>query len=159
MNEIDEIYHMFRTGLEVPAGPADPAFTEAWEIHTAVTHMVGVRLLEERMGASITAAEEVQLQLVRHARVLRVCQGMPLQVPRPAVRAVKTAGRYLELTDQVGELTEYLRLSSTIADDFGEYAGRVLGRQATPVMSGLGLLARAGAIMSDSLMQSVPGLK
>lgn len=159
MSEIDEIYRMFHTGLEVQAGPEDPLFTEAWDIHTAVTHMVGVRLLEERMGASITAAEEVQVQLVRHARVMRVCQGMPLQIPQPAVRALKTAGRYLEDTDQVAELTEYLRLSSPIADNFGEYAGRVLGRQATPVISGLELLARAGAIMSDSLTQSVPGLK
>lgn len=158
MSGVYELHRMIREGLEMQAAPGDASFAEVWEMFANITNLAGCRLMEKRMGESIDAAEEVRLYLARFDRVARVSTGMPLSVPVPAVRGVKAIGRLLEDTRQVEDLGAFFRLSTPLVNDFAGYASRELGRFSRPVVHGLTVVARAGALMSECVQRAVPAL-
>lgn len=158
MNGVNELYRMFKDGLEMTPGPEDHSFTDVWELYSDVTSMAGVRLMEPRLGSSVEGAEEVRLYLARFERVARISKGMPVRIPEPAVRALRAMGRLLEDTKDVEDLATFFRLASPIANDLAGYAMTHLGRFASPIMDGLTVVARAGSLMSDQLPRAIPML-
>ena len=158
MSGVYELHKMLREGLEMQAAPGDATFSEMWEMFANITNLAGCRLMETRMGASLDAAEEVRLYLARFDRVTVVSRGMPLLVPAPAIRGMRALGRLLEDTRQVEDLGAFVRLSTPLVNDYAGYAARELGRFSRPVVHGLTVVARAGALMSECVHRAVPAL-
>lgn len=159
MSGVSELYREFHQGLDTQAGPEDPTFYDLWLLYADITGLVGVRFTEPRMGGEFGAADRVQWYLAWSEQVAMICHDMPLQVPSPAVRAVKAAGRYLERTPHVDELGEFLRLGAPMVNDLSAYAATGLGRHAKPVVDELSLVARAGSLMYESVARTVPGVE
>ena len=77
MNGVNELYRMFKDGLEMTPGPEDHSFTDVWELYSDVTSMAGVRLMEPRLGSSVEGAEEVRrisLASNEWQKSVKVCQ-------------------------------------------------------------------------------------
>lgn len=159
MSAIKELYREFRHALETNPGPEDTLFQDVWDLYLDVTNLVSVRLMEPGMGGSTSGAHQVQWFLAWSEQTAKVCAGMPLRVPSPAVRTVKAAGRYLERTPHVDELGEFLRLAPPIVNDLSGYAAQQMGRHAKPVVDELSFAARAGSLMYESVARAVPGIE
>lgn len=155
MNSVNELYRMFKDGLEMTPGPEDHSFTDVWDLYADVTSMAGARLMEPRLGSSLEGAEEVRLYLARFDRVTKISDGMPVRIPEPSVRALRATGRLLEATTDIADLATFLKLAAPIANDFAGYAMTHLGRYASPIVDGLTVVARAGSLMSDQLPRAI----
>lgn len=156
MSEIEGLFTAFRAGLDLDPVSSDDELVSLWKMSQTIAETAGLRLLEARMGASIAAADEVRMHLVRCERVTRLMRGMPLTVPRAAVRGLRAAGVLVESTSHRSEVLEYLYLLQPITDDLGAYAGRHLGYRGKPVIDGLMLTARSAQLMSTFVSQLVP---
>lgn len=153
-----ELYEMFRTGLEMTAGPSDPTFEELWETYSSVTREAEYLLLSERFNANVDGADEVALYLARFSRVAKISRGMPLHVPEPSSRAIRAMGRMLDRGPSSDELGAFLSLASPIANDLARYASTHLGRYSRPVLDALTVTARAAALMNHCVFRLVPEL-
>lgn len=134
----------------------DPHFEDAWELLVDVLRMAGARLLEQRFGGLLVAADEVQLYIGHLDRVSRIAADAPFRVPAIALRPLKAAGRFVEHTSDVGEVCRLLTAAPQLAAGISEYLLRTAGRQARPALDLLELAVRAGSVYRDSLIRAVP---
>lgn len=143
---------------ECDAGGRDPLLEDAWHLLADMTGMGGARLTEQRLGALIPAADEVELYLGQMERVSKCAKGAPFQVPGIAIRRLKAVGRFVEDTRDRDEVCAFLLAVPQLAEGYSEYLARAAGRHARPVIELLDLVVRSGSVYRDSLVRAVPAL-
>lgn len=150
------IENMLKMLAECDPGGQDPGLPEAINLLIDVTHNCSVRLLDPCFNSLPYAADEVQLYLAQIERVQRVSVGSPFRVPKTALRSLRAAGRYIEHTTDLEEISLLLMAVPELLAGYSDFLVRTGGRSARPIIEVLALAIRSGSVYRDCLRRTLP---